>query len=448
MNKGISLLVGTCLIAIVVAAAAIFYVTNYSSPKETTPDVHSILWQTQFNHTVSHYIADNDKIFLTDKTGNVYGYNASTGEPLWKTTFTGKEFRPIIAYEDAVYIAAGQAVLQMNENTGHVDMQYQISSAKNQYQFLTVASFSFEDNKIVVNYDDQGMVFYDLASGQPLWSTHPKLGFKVYTTNLTVPKSNLPVMGYTENYSNIHAISTDNGSTVWRYPGLGAQLTWEDRVIVINYANVSIEQYRLWENPKEHSIVCINRTDGEKLWRTDTQYLVINYVIKDDKLLFSSFDGCYYSVNLNTGNIEWKTQIADLTYKSNDTELVRLQDCLLRQPLINADKVFWLLSINNRGNSPDTRMYYVLSIDRQTGEKSWTAKFEAQNSSYVDVVGWEKNAVLLGNHFFVNEDGKLLCLDSTGTVIWRRGFMDREVYPVLAGNKVVAVINNYITAYK
>jgi hypothetical protein len=73
----------------------------------------------------------------------------------------------------------------MNEDTHNLEMQYMISSAINEHQFGKVASFSIEDQKLIVNYDDQGRAVYDLASGQPLWSMHPNLGFQVYNTTTT-----------------------------------------------------------------------------------------------------------------------------------------------------------------------------------------------------------------------------------------------------------------------
>jgi len=451
MDKRIALLAIICLIVTVAAALVIFYTTKFSAPENKTPDADSIVWQTQFNHTVSHYIADEGKIFLTDKEGNVYSYNASTGESIWKTNVdSDRGYRPIIAAGGKVYVSAGQTVLRINEDTHQLDMQYMISSTINEHQFGKVASFSIEDQKLIVNYDNQGKAVYDLASGQPLWSTHPNLGFQVYNTT-TTESTESGVLHIDYDAESLTAIDLNNGSTIWNYSGAcGNPVFTEDRVILLNYA--SLESYRATvssgQNPTEHTIVCLDRATGQKLWTSNPQFLIFNPTVYGNSLLFASYDGCFYSLNINNGTTQWKTQIADLRPTNNNSALASLSTCLITQPLIDekSNTLFWLIASNKHGNSDDTRDYYVRSIDLQNGDEKWSSPLDP---TYVTVIGGKSNAVLLNNHFFVKEDFKVLCLDaSSGTALWKRGNVQQDAYPLLDGDKVVAIIDNYIVAYK
>jgi outer membrane protein assembly factor BamB len=451
MNRRIAVLVSLCLIVIVVASVAVvFYTTNSLAPVDKSTDADSIVWQTEIGYSVGTYTVADGKVFVTDKEGSVHSYNATTGESIWNANVDQREgYRPILASGGKIYVSAGQSVLKMDEDTGHVELQYQISSADNWYKFGKTVGFSIEDQKLLCNYDDQGKAMYDLASGQPLWSKHPNLGLQVYDTNISVPKSSMTLIEYVFEDLNLKAIDLDNGQTVWNYPGSSSQIVTDDHVILLNYASVQAHQStEQGQYPKEHAIVCLNRATGQKMWSTNTQYLIFNPTVHKDTLLFASYDGCFYGLNINDGDILWKTQIADLTVNSNNTILASLSMCLTVPSIVdeNSNRLYWVISSNEHGNSPETRDYYVRSLDLESGEEKWSSQLDP---TYVDIIGGKKNAVLLDNRFFVKEDSNILCLDaSSATVLWRRGYTQQEVYPLLADDKVIAVIDNYLVAYK
>jgi len=244
MNRRIAVLASICLIVIVVASVAVvFYTTNPFAPVDKSPDADSIVWQTEIGYSMGASTVADGKVLVTDKEGNVYGYNATTGKSMWKANVDSREgYRPIIASGGKIYVSADQSVLQMNEDTGHVELQYQISSVANGEKFGKTTGFSIEDQKLFCNYDDQGKAMYDLASGQPLWSKHPNLGLQVYDTNISVPKSSMTLIEYAFEDLNLKAIDLDNGKTVWNYPGSSSQIVTDDRVILLNYASVQAHQ--------------------------------------------------------------------------------------------------------------------------------------------------------------------------------------------------------------
>jgi outer membrane protein assembly factor BamB len=302
---------------------------------------------------------------------------------------------------------------------------------------------------LVVDYEDQGRVVYDLASGQPLWSTHPDLGFNVYSTNITVPKSPLPLIHNDFEALNVKALDLVNGTTVWNYSGACGQVLTQDKVILTNYASVQAYQSTPFgASPKEHSIVCLDRETGQKLWTAKPQYLIFNPTVYGDTFLFASYDGCFYALDLNNGETKWKTQIADLSFNSQNSTGASLSMCLTTSPYIDpeSNSLYWIVASHRNGNSESCRTYSLYSLSLSDGAPNLTPQLEPL---YVSVTGGKTNTVLLNSHFFVKEDTTLLCLDSSsGAVLWRRNGVQQDTNPFLVGDKVIAVFGNCAVAYR
>jgi outer membrane protein assembly factor BamB len=146
MKRKAALIGGICLIAVVVVASAVFYLTNYFQPNVKSPDADSIVWQAPIKYNVCASTKAGDRVFLADTAGYVYCYNASTGEALWKVNVDSpKNYRSLLVFGGEVYTTSGQAVLALNQSTSHIETQYRVSSAANHYKFEKASSFSVED---------------------------------------------------------------------------------------------------------------------------------------------------------------------------------------------------------------------------------------------------------------------------------------------------------------
>jgi len=447
MNKRIALIACVCIIVVAATVTAAFYLPDYFTPKVATPDAESIVWTTNITYSVGTQAYADGLVFYTDKDGeSVYCYDPADGELLWTKNLERESYRPIIAFDGSVYVTCGGAVLQLNQSTGRIVCQYQISSADIRYQFNNAGIFSIDDQKLIVSYEKSGVVVYDLESGQPLWSNQPDLGFRVYNANVTASEISRLFFRYAPENLNGNNNAVINGSTYWNNITSSPRLGNESRIILFNYNPTHETDPNGY--PKEYDIICIDRETGQKLWTFKPQYLTFNQEIYGDTLLFASYDGCFYAVNLNDGSVRRKTQVADLSLNSQNSTGRLLESCLTTPPFIDqkSNKLYWALTSYENSMSSEYKGAAIYSIDLLTGEPKFPPQLETSRS--VSVIGGKANMVLLNNHFFANHNGNMICLDASGDVLWTRNSASTFVGPLLAGDKVIAVVGNQLVAYR
>ncbi len=452
MNKRIALIACVCIIVVAATVTAAFYVPDYFTPKVATPDAESIVWATNITYSVGTQAYADGRVFCTDRYGDsVYCYDSADGELLWKKTLNRESYRPIIAFDDSVYVTGGGAVLQLNQSTGRIMCQYQISSADIQYQFNNAGIFSIEDQKLIVPYENSGVVVYDLASGQPLWSNQLDLGFRVYSANVTASEISWLFFRYDPENPNGYHNEVINGSTYWSNITSSPRLGNENKIILANYNpthETTPDGY-----PKEYDTICIDRETGQKLWTFKPQYLTFNQAIYGDTLLFASYDGCFYAINLNDGSVRWKTQVADLSLNSQNSTGSLLESCLTTPPYIDQknNKLYWALTLYENIASSGIKKSSIYSLDLLTGEPKLTSPLETSHSSSrsASVIGGKADMALLNNRFFASHNSDMICIDfPSGVTLWTRNGASPYVGPLLAGDKVIAAVGNQLVAYR
>ncbi len=446
MNRTAAIFLSVGLI--IVVAVSSFIVLNLALQPAPTPGSTDIVWQAKIETNAENYIAANGKVFLADGLGNIHCFDAGNGESLWKLYAGGGDhYHQLVESDGKFYYSDGQAVIAVNETSGHVEVQYIVAPPPTLNGYQDVVSFTIEDNRLLCSYKNGGRTVFDLPSGQALWATAPEHEMAVYATNASIATSTLPHIESDSQTLKAVALNLNNGSTVWQYPAPPTTImVTENRAVLVNYA--PIESYLAakdaGEQTKEHIIVCLDRATGRQLWSTPTTYMVFNVKLDGNTVFFASFDGCYYALNIADGQIKWKTQVADLKPTNQNTTLASLSTCLTAQPLIDREnnRLVWLASERYRS---DPAMF-IMALDMENGAQSWSAPV---NEAPIYVIGWESNMAVANNHLFVSRDSKLMCVDSSsGSVLWTRSFLDVQAYPVLAGDRVIVASGRNITAYK
>lgn len=449
MKKRIALIACVCIIVVAATVTAAFYLPDYFTPKVATPDAESIVWATNVTYTVGDLAYADGRVFVTARDDEyAYCYDAADGTFLWQIHLGHRQGYPLITVlGDYVYFTSGQAVLKLNQSTGDLECQYQISSADNQYLFNKAGSFKIEDQKMIVNYENSGVVVYDLESGQPLWSNNPNLGFHVYSDNVTAPEISRLFFRYDPNNLNVDANEVVNGSTYWTYIRSGGiSFRTEDKIILNNYNSKQETNSTHSEGyPEEYDTICIDRETGQRLWTFKPQYLTFNQVIYGDTLLFASYDGCFYALNIDDGTVRWKTQVTDLSLNPPFSVDDVPTTCVVTPPYIDQknDRLYWAFT-NHTINVNE--VFAVYSLDLLNGEPKLTTQNEG---SFNVALGGTQEKALVNNHFFVQEGTDIICLEvSSGNDLWIRSGAPQFMGFLLADDKAITVVGNQLVAYR
>jgi outer membrane protein assembly factor BamB len=440
-TRRLSLLIVLGLFVVMAGAfLAVLYEKGFLSPSSS--DSQSIIWQSGLAHLATDFTVADGKVFVTDG-GDVFTYDAQSGESLWNASVGAYGPNTIKTYQGKVYVSGGESlVYKLDENKGTVELTFE-APAYSDLRAKATPFFFVADGRVFASYN--GMAEYNATTGELFWCQPAEGSSRVGTASASAPESDFVFVLYNSR------IDVNKGTRLWYVPAAYSSepaLVSQEQVILWNYA--LNRNYDYFNRDFGQIVVCVNASSGESLWSFDVGAPIFQPTASDGLVLFAAENGYFYALNQTDGTLEWKTYIDLLTLIVRYNQLSLLQKSgpylSASPPLVDSQnqRIFWNIFVQN--NEQNKYSGTVWSLDLSNGSRLWTTPVTGNPiySTYEAV-----NMALLNTALYVSGQNNLFCLSaSTGSIQWRITFDHNLLPPIAADNKVFVVGDGYVIAYK
>jgi outer membrane protein assembly factor BamB len=447
LSKRRRLFIVVGFVAIVLAAFLIVVFGRFLSPQGA-----HVLWQRDISQFATGFAAQDDRVFTLDISGGVVCYSATNGQTVWSGGRASYFCSGLTVSADIVYSGKKYSVEALDASTGEFLYGFGVPV---DYSNRPPDSITVVDGRVVATSKfvmGESITVHNAADGQLLWEALPYPASPVFG-NITNERDwwvgGYPLGGRFLDGNSVYAsveeattfhilkLNTDNGKVLWR-----ANVTNLGGSVLALYQGQVIVQ-----NGK--SVLSLNSASGATLWSADVGATIYQSTTANGLLLFGASDGNFYALNMDVGVMAWKTHFDSdnlLTLLENSSNL------LTTFPIqVNAEdqRAFYAFAVTEQlgttsENKHDQYMGLVSSLDLATGNRTWTARFEAADAFYNTPVGLavDKNSV------FVTSNSYLWTFaESTGEVFGVQHFDHYVLPPVMSDSRVFVVADLHVTAY-
>lgn len=260
---------------------------------------------------------------------------------------------------------------------------------KNEKKIKPRLNFAIKENILIVTDNIAKYYAVDIKSGNIIWSRNNNVPFN----------SDIRIKGeffYVVDYKNIlRSISIKDGSEQWN-------LKTEESLTKSNTKiSIVLDKKNVYFNNSIGDITAVNIKSGQLIWQLPTQRNNIDknafqlsnskLVINDNSILFSNNKSEFYSIDIDTGLINWQNEInSDL------------------RPIVIGN---FIITVSNEG--------YLYIIERKTGN---IVRINNLHSNYKKTKGRKiikPTGFFIGNNkiYLTNDDGKLIIANlNTGKI--------------------------------
>tara|TARA_B100000767_G_scaffold145297_1_gene137011 strand:+ start:862 stop:2166 length:1305 start_codon:yes stop_codon:yes gene_type:complete len=357
-----------------------------------------------------------------------------------KDSVLEKELNPSLKIELVGRLTKDSFTNNQNNNKGRLDYDGNLKSIS-KFKFSKIKNFNLLEPEILslnnnlIFHDNTGTLIKFETASKIIWSKNYYSKLEKKSKPILFFNNNNSVLIVADNLSKYYAVNIKNGNLLWSKNNaspFNSQIKmYKDKFFVIDFDNIlrcfSIKNGKeLWKIKTantfiksekklsitiENNIVYFNNSigdisavdieSGSLLWQTPTQnesiyqdsfFLKVSNLITDGKsIIFSNNKNEFYSLDAETGLINWKQSI-----NSN-----------LTSSLINE----LIFSISNEG--------YLIIIDNKTGNiiriTDLFDSFKSKKRSKIKPVGF---FVGKSNIYLTTDNGKLLVVDiNTGKTL-------------------------------
>jgi|TARA_B110000914_G_C15509098_1_gene469806 outer membrane protein assembly factor BamB len=280
----------------------------------------------------------------------------------------------------------------------------------------TTSSGNYSNKKIIfyknnlISYDHNGTIFiYSLSSNKKIFEYNfYKKKFKNFNKKISLIV-NENFLYVADNLGYLYALNLDDKSIIWA-KNYGIPFR----------SNIKIDNNQLFLANQDNVIYSINSNTGDLNWQFATTLTVLksdfenNFALDlvSNNLFFLNTSGELYSINYLTQKINWVLNFKKTTL-AGDTAL------FFSQPLVIKNKN--LLVVTEKA---------VISYDTLTSARNWI--FSAEPAS--------KPIITSDNTYIILKNNLLICLDNiSGNVVW-----SKNIFKNTKDKKIIKKFNSVI----
>jgi outer membrane protein assembly factor BamB len=290
-----------------------------------------------------------------------------------------------------VYVAYGTYVFKVDVTNGSMVWRYPDTAGSKQFYAPPGSS----DSLVVVGDINDGLTELDASTKAEKWTNTQAQGKwiagPIFINNTIIAPST---------DGNVFAISSENGSQIWKYSATGP--FWATPV---SDGNV------VYAPSMDHFLYALNVSDGSLVWKKDLGAACIYglTLTKDGTIYISTLANEILSINSSNGDINWRFKA-----KGN----------------------LWAVPVVDNGT------VYVGDLDNKVyaiNDSDGTAKWEVDGGAPVTSAA----AITPDGLIFATENGTLFAMNFNGTKSWSQTINSGKLYSapvVTAGNLVVVGI--------
>ncbi len=198
-------------------------------------------------------------------------------------------------------------VKNLSNNDGMINYDGNLEKVS-KYKFSKIRNFNKLEPDLI--FYNNGLIFFDNKGTILNFDSNSKLIWKknIYTKKerklnpILFFASDDKTLVVTDSISNYYALNINNGELIWK----------KNHTSPFN-SQIKIHKNKFFTIDLESSLNCISIADGKKLWNVKTEDLFIksikklSLVIKNNLVVFTNLAGDISAVNIDNGNIIWQT---------------------------------------------------------------------------------------------------------------------------------------------
>jgi eukaryotic-like serine/threonine-protein kinase len=308
------------------------------------PDINSSLLGKNWN-----ILANNEVVCFNNYGGNLYTYDAQSGQQKWMYQSEVKDKLLSSATIDQVIFiiirrldsltlnnpVQNDYLIALELQSGQQKWQFKLSQ-QSPFSFNSISSFSAPVvvKEVVYTGSYDGHLYaLDISSGELIWSL--KIADDMALSSSAVKEEILCV---SSNNGYLYAIDLTTKQEKWKFK-TGMALPFAIPVPVI-------VKERVYVVGSNHQLYVLNLYDGQLLWTFSLENISLSSpAITDDIICLAGNNGYLYALNTDTGRQLWMSRLNDTFSWSS--------------PIINQETVY----VSGQG--------CLRAIDLQTGSQLW-----------------------------------------------------------------------------
>jgi outer membrane protein assembly factor BamB len=244
-------------------------------------------WSRQFEAHVTDISANGEGIVLAKTRNTIVAVSIDHGNVFWtKRLDTDLQPFPIIIEDSAVYFVDGNSLWALRLETGEQLWQQRLPTSH-------VRILDVSENYLTVNFLSDRISTYSASTGKLLWSLPAGRGY----VQAFIDGNTIYVLG-----DEIQEVNAENGDVLWseRADIKGKGLYDDGKIYFIGG-----DPY----NATEAYIVGLGLVDHKELWRTKLVTKGVNEITIHDDMLFLLDQGNIYAINIQNGDLIWRTGV-------------------------------------------------------------------------------------------------------------------------------------------
>ncbi len=218
-----------------------------------------------------------------------------------------KEFNTNIKLKLNARLSKNSFIANLDNNNGIINYDGSLKKSS-KFKFSKITNFENLEPELV--FHKNGLIFFNNKGTILNFGKNSKLIWKknIYTKKerklnpVLFFSSDGKILIVTDSIGKYYALNIDDGELIWKYnhssPFNSQIKIYEDKFFTVDY---------------ESRLNCFSTKNGKKIWNVNTEESFIksikkiSLIIKNDLVIFNNSIGDISAVNLNTGKLAWQT---------------------------------------------------------------------------------------------------------------------------------------------
>ena len=344
-----------------------------------------------------------------------------------------KEFNSNVKIKLKSYLSNNSFLNNLSNNNGRVNYNGNLKSLS-KFKYSTIDNFDELEPEIV--FEGNNIIFFDNKGSILKFDQFSKLIWKKNYYKKTEKKQK-PILSFANNQKTL--VIVDNFAKYYAINIKTGELLWSKRNSAPFNSQIKIYKDKFFVTDFDNVLKCFSIKDGKELWnvKTETTFIKsqkkLSLVILNGKVYFNNSIGDISAVDVNSGNLIWQTptqssSIYESAFLLKTSDLVANDESILLSNnkneffSINANTgvLNWKQKINSnlRPTIVDNLIFtvtmegFLVVVDNSTGNiiriTNVFDRFKKKKKSKIKPVGFIVGA---SNIYLTTDNGRLIIID-------------------------------------
>ena len=344
-----------------------------------------------------------------------------------------KEFNSNVKIQLKSYLSNNSFLNNLSNNNGRVNYNGNLKSLS-KFKYSTIDNFDELEPEIV--FEENNIIFFDNKGSILKFDQFSKLIWKKNYYKKTEKKQK-PILSFANNQKTL--VIVDNFAKYYAINIKTGELLWSKRNSAPFNSQIKIYKDKFFVTDFDNVLKCFSIKDGKELWnvKTETTFIKsqkkLSLVILSGKVYFNNSIGDISAVDVNSGNLIWQTptqssSIYENAFLLKTSDLVANDESILLSNnkneffSINANTgvLNWKQKINSnlRPTIVDNLVFtvtmegFLVVVENSTGNiiriTNVFDRFKKKKKSKIKPVGFIVGA---SNIYLTTDNGRLIIID-------------------------------------